>query len=492
MSHMSDDVSATPSSAAEIRETHGAVVVLIAERAYKVKKPVNLGFLDFTTLGARHHACLREFELNRRFAPDVYLDVAAVAGSDGRIGDYLVVMRRMPDASRLSTLVREGADVDDQLRTLAQMIATFHAAADRSTAIAVEGTAPSLRRRWGNNLDESKIYRGTLLGSELYDAIAGLAMRYIDGREPLLAERSTAGLVVDGHGDLVSEDIFCLPDYPRVLDCIEFDDRLRAIDVLDDVAFLAMDLEHLGRPDLATRFLRWYMEFSGTPTVSSLEHHYIAYRAFVRAKVSCVKATQGMPGAADDADVLARLALRHLRVGEVTLTLVGGAPGTGKSTLAAALADKYGAVLLSSDVVRKESRTVDAADRYSAAAKEATYRELLDRARLALEHGESVVADATWTTSQQRNLARHVATETSSRLVALECRTPRDQAAVRAARRLASGGATSDAGADVARRLDACREPWPEAVGIDTSATVEQALDAASVAVERGRAGSGT
>ena len=337
-----------------VRETHSAVVLLVGDRAYKIKKPVDLGFLDFRTEASRRSVCRRELELNRRLAPDVYLDVIAIRGSEGHTYEHGIVMRRMPEDLRLSAMIRRGVDVDDHLRSLARLIAGFHARADRGPQIAEEGSSTGLRRRWSDNLRETEVFRGDLLVEPLHDEISRLALRYIDGRQSMLDRRAADGLSVDGHGDLIAGDVFCLPDYPRVLDCMEFDDRLRWLDVLDDVAFLAMDIEYLQRPDLAERFFAWYLEFSGQRAVDSLRHHYVAYRAFVRAKVACIQATQGLAAAVVDADSYARIALRHLQAGEVTLVLVGGAPGTGKTTLAQGIADHRGWVLLSSDKVRRE------------------------------------------------------------------------------------------------------------------------------------------
>ena len=253
-----------------------------------------------------------------------------------------------------------------------------------------------MRGRWIDNLRETDQFRGRYLDACAHAEVERLAMRYLDGRGPLFAARAAAGLVRDGHGDLIADDIFCLPDGPRVLDCLEFDDRLRYVDVLDDVAFLAMDLERIGAPELARRFLDWYAEFSQTPTVASLEHHYIAYRAFVRAKVACLAADQGVDHAASRAVMLTDLALRHLRSGAVTLLVVGGMPGAGKTTLCTALAQRLGWTLLRSDQVRHELFDANAADRYSATATAATYAELLRRGRAALSLGASVILDATW------------------------------------------------------------------------------------------------
>ncbi len=465
--------------AAAVRETHSAVVILVGDRAYKVKKPVDLGFLDFRSLEARRGVTGRELELNRRLAPDVYLDVATVSGSDGHPSEYVLVMRRMPEAARLSTMIREGTPVDEHLSRLARLVARFHAGALRGPAIAAEGGADALRRRWTANLLETERFRGSLLSADDHAELTELVQQYIAGRQPLFAERAAAGCVVDGHGDLIADDVFCLADGPRVLDCLEFDDRLRWVDVLDDVGFMAMDLERLGRPDLAERFLDRYAEFSGAVPVRSLQHHYVSYRAFVRAKVSCIRAAQGDRSSVSEIETYVDLALTHARAAQVSLVLVGGAPGTGKTTLAAGLADRMGGVLLSSDRVRTEVAGVPPDRRYAPEGKAATYAELLHRAEQALRHGEDVVLDATWGAGEPRRSAEELAARTCSRLFALECRVDPAVAAARAERRLLAGTDSSEAGAQVSRALAAAREAWPQARAIDTSGTAKQSLAAA-------------
>ena len=471
-----------PGEATELRETHSAVVILAGDLAYKFKKPVDLGFLDFRTEAARRRACRREVELNRRLAPDVYLDVIRIEGSAGRSLDHGVLMRRMPSRLRLSTLVTEGVDVRADLRALAGQVAAFHATARRGSRISAAGRAAALRRRWTNNLNESQRFCGSVLPALLHARIADLALAYVDGRADLLAERAAAGLVVDGHGDLTAEDVFCLPDHPRALDCIEFDDRLRYVDVLDDVAFLAMDLEHLGRPDLGKLFLRAYLAASEAPTVRTLEHHYIAYRAFVRAKVSCIQHDQGRPGAAEQGRRYAELAAEHLQAGQMRLIAVAGPPGTGKTTVAARLAGRLGYRLLSTDDIRRELH-IPAAARYTEAAKTATYEALLERASNLLRRGECVVADATWGTAASRAAVDQVATRTRSRFQPLECRLPSAVAAGRAQARLESGASTSEAGAEVAGELARQWIGWAPATVIDTSGPIDDALAAAVTAV---------
>jgi aminoglycoside phosphotransferase family enzyme/predicted kinase len=463
---------------AALAETHSAVVFFLGDRAYKLKKPVALGFLDFSTLEARAAACRRETELNRPFAPGVYLGVADIRDPVGRVCDHLVVMRRMPAGRRLSTLVRARAPVDGPLREAARALAARHAAGPRSPQIAAQGSRDATSARWAASIGQLRGSAGRLPAAADIDDIERLAGRFLAGRAALFEERIRGGRVVDGHGDLLADDIFCLDDGVRILDCLEFDDRLRWLDGLDDAAFLAMDLERLGAPDLAERFTGWYAEYSGDPAPASLRHHYVAYRAFVRAKVACLRAGQrGDQHAWAEARQLAGLTLSHLRAGAVTLVLVGGLPGTGKTVLAGELAGRLGFTVLSSDQIRKELAGVAPEQRcpvpwgtgiYTAAWTERTYRELLHRAGLLLALGESVIVDASWASAGQRAAAAALAATTHADLVPLQCTAPADIAQRRLAARQ---GGVSDADAAVARKMAAAQERWAEAVTIDTGGT---------------------
>jgi aminoglycoside phosphotransferase family enzyme len=298
------------------------------------RSPVRTGFLDFSTRASREAACHRETELNRRFSPDVYLGVADVQGPDGRPCDHLVVMRRMPAKRHLSAPVRAGAPVTGAVREVARRLAAWHATAPRGPEISAEGGLDALRDRWTASFSDVRPFHGTVLDTAVATEIEHLTLRFLDGRARLFDRRIREGRSIDGHGDLIADDIFGLDDGPRILDCLEFDDRLRWLDGLDDAAFLAMDLERLHMNGLARDFLDWYADYSGDPAPASLRHHYVAYRAFVRVKVACLRAAQGGPHAASEARDLARLTLRHLRAGAVTLVLTGGLPCTGKTSLA--------------------------------------------------------------------------------------------------------------------------------------------------------------
>jgi predicted kinase len=299
--------------------------------------------------------------------------------------------------------------------------------------------------------------------------------RYLAGREPLLAERIAQGRVVDGHGDLLADDIFCVDDGPRILDCLEFDDRLRWGDVIYDVGFLAMDLERLGRGDLARAFLDWYRELSAETHPRSLEHHYIAYRALVRAKVSCLKG-----GLDDRLEAGAYLAQchRHLRAGRVRLVVVGGLPGTGKTTVSNGIGQSLGWPVLSSDELRKQDAGLDVRDHaaaaygaglYTPAIVDATYGRLLSRARTLLEHGESVVLDASFAQPRWRSGAAAMALEAHADLVELRCELPTEVAAGRLAERIRDRTDASDADPEIARAMAGSFATWPSALGVDTA-----------------------
>jgi uncharacterized protein len=478
--------------AAAIAETHSAVVVFVGDRAFKLKKAVDLGFLDFRRRETREVVCHREVALNRRLSPDVYLGVADVRGPDGELCDHLVVMRRMPTDRRLSSMVVAGGDVSTHLWHLAHLLAAFHARAERGPAADEAAGRDAQARLWAGNTAGMLALTGHFLDAGEIEVVDRLAREYLAGRGHLFERRVAEGRACDGHGDLLADDVFCLDDGPRVLDCIEFDDRLRMGDALADVAFLAMDLEHLGRPDLADRFLTAYREHADDSWPRSLAHHYVAYRAQVRAKVTAIRADQGDEGAAAEAGGLLAMARRHLQVGTVRLVVVGGLPGSGKSTLCTGLGDTLDATVLRSDEIRKElaghppHRPTPAPygeGLYTPRRTEATYRETLRRARIALSLGETVVVDASFIDAAHRAEARTIGADTHATLVDLRCTTAPEVAAERIRRRLAAGGDASDATPDIATAMAADEAPWPSAHTVDMTHGPGAGLAAAMAAI---------
>lgn len=479
--------------AARVVETHISTLFFVNDRVYKSKKPVRNDFVDFTTIESRRDACHREVDLNRRLAPDVYLGVASITLDRADL-DHVVVMRRLPQERRLSARL-DDPDIDDDLRTLAHQMAAFHGRAARSPAIDMAASPATLDALWSTGIEQVATFTHDVLDLDDVARVGLLAREFVAGRHRLLNERIDSGKICDGHGDLQAEDVFVLDDGPRVLDCLEFDDQLRYGDVLGDVAFLAMDLERLGRRDLGDRFLDAYREFSASTWPDSLAHHYMAYRAHIRAKVTCLRHRQNAdPESAALARALHDLALAHLEAARVRLILVGGSPGTGKSTVSRDLGDRLGAVVLSSDVVRDELFPRHPAEdhpfgdlldsgRYEPSRVEAVYAEMLRRAEMLLEHGHSVVLDASWLDPSRRDRARAIAHATTSSLHELRCTCPDDIAAERVRVRTAAGGDASEATPEIAIALAEAALPWPEAVLIDTHEGAHDAVSAAESAV---------
>ncbi len=450
----------------KVVETHTAVLFFLGEHVYKLKKALDLGFLDHTDREARLAACRNEVDLNRRLAPDVYLGVVDLLGEDGLLIDHLVDMRRMPDDRRLSRLIEEGSDVDAAVRQVAHAIAGLHGRGTSDPDHDRRALVGAVRDRWRAGFDQVRTLAVDQAVADAMDDTEELALRYLAGRGPLFEDRIAGGWVRDGHGDLLADDIFVLDDGPRILDCLEFGDEYRWGDVLSDVAFLAMDLERLGRADLARTFLELHRELTADRWPASLAHHYIAYRAHIRAKVGVVRAAQGDEGYGASVPRSLELALDHLRAAQVQVILVGGAPGTGKSTLAASLGDQLGAVVLRTDEVRHQA-PIEGGDPYAPEAVAATYREVLLEARRLVELGEHVILDATWRSEAHRELARRLAVDASCVLTELRCTLPRAEADERIRRRRAARNDPSEVTPEIAADLAAQFETWPQATEID-------------------------
>ncbi|OBG22048.1 hypothetical protein A5765_20960 [Mycolicibacterium celeriflavum] len=431
---------ATGNLDAQVRETHTGLVVLIGDRAFKVEKPVATDFLDFSTPERRREACAHEVILNRRLSPDSYFGVGHFTDPVTGGAEPVIVMRRYPDSSRLASLIRSGRPVHDHLDAIAERLADFHRDTPRGAAIDACGEASAIAKRWQDNLDELDRYVGSVIGADPVRDVRRLADQFIAARAPLLAQRIADRRIVDGHADLLTDDIFCLADHLAILDCLEFDDKLRYVDAIDDAAFLAMDLEFLGREDLGDFFLDAYSGQAADPAPKALRDFYIAYRAVVRAKVDCVRVMQGHLEASADARRHIDIALKHLRSGTVRLIVVGGGPGTGKSTLARALAEPLDAEVISTDDVRRQMLETGAiagtagafnAGLYTPANVAAVYDEVLQRADAALRSGRSVILDGTWRDPGQRERARLIAEHLNCPVVELTCSAPLDEAVAR-------------------------------------------------------------
>jgi uncharacterized protein len=476
-----------------LAETNISVIRASDVLAYKTKRPVQFPFVDQRSLFSRWRLCHQEVRFNQRFSEDVYLRVEPIEDGDDVV-DYAVVMRRMPSDRRLSALVAS-ADAEPCVVAVARAIARVHVIASRSPSVTSMGTYDAVRELWRLSLDDLGAFEASIVDPARLLEVRCLAERYLGGRQALFDARVASRQIVDGHGDLLADDIYCLDDGPRLLDCLEFDRQFRCGDVLVDIAFLAMDLERLGAESLARRFVAAYDEFTDEHHPESLIAHYVAYRAVVRAKVLAYRARAGADGAAAVSHQLLELAARHLRIADIRLVVIGGLPGTGKTTLAEAMSARTGWAVVSSDAIRRELTGARAGPHaygegsHAPAVTSATYETLFDRATIALSRGESVIVDASFSDDRWRRAARETAAATSSTLVELCCELPRADAIKRMDRRLRSQVDTShvlsDATPEIASAMASDFARWPTATRVETDCDlvdlVSQSLVAAGL-----------
>lgn len=458
-----------PADDLRVHETHISWVVLAGPYAYKMKKHVNLGFLDFSTLERRRADCDAEVRLNRRLCPNVYRGVVNVVARDGtyriggpgRVVEPAVRMRRLPEEGMLPRLLT-GEAVDAALvRRIARVLARFHAKAATGPGVDEWGTLAAVRANWEENFAQAAPYIGRTLPAAYQDRIATFVAETLETRAPLFAERVAAGRVRDGHGDLHSANICVEGRALHLFDCLEFSPRYRCADVAAEVAFLAMDLDRYGRADLAAAFVDAYVRASGDRHLLDLLPFYRSYRAYVRGKVLSLGLDDPAltPDAHAEATRQARryfdLAWAHAGgVAHPALIVAMGRPATGKTTLAHALATRLGLVHLSSDRVRKELAGVAPTVRHTGAYNAGIYRPemtrrtytaLHRRAGRWLRRGQSVVLDATYGDPAERAAVSRLARRTGARLLVFVCEADEATIRERLVARAADATAVSDA-----------------------------------------------
>jgi len=424
-------------------QTQMSCVFLTDEHAYKIKKPVNLGYLDYTTLNRRLHFCEQEIILNQRLCPGVYLEVVAITfdgktyalGGTGKAIDYAVKMKRLPDERLLNHMLRQNAVTLEMMDALARKLAQFHEEAQSSDKIASFGNSACITQNTEENFSQTEMYIGRVLSKTHFERIRDYTRDFIRKQTPLIQKRVSEQRIRDCHGDLHAQHI-CFWHDICVFDCIEFNERFRYCDVASEVAFLAMDLEHSGKADISRHFIKRYIAYSGDADIPAMLNFYKCYRAYVRGKVACFTLDDPLvngtakQNSIETAQSYFDIALSYSRSRPMLIVMLG-MTGSGKTTMAAALAGHCGAVHLSSDVTRKHLAGISPTEHrydeldtglYSPGFNRRTYDAIIAQSAEILEEGTSVVLDAAFLKHAERKRARAMAQQKGADMLLVECR----------------------------------------------------------------------
>jgi aminoglycoside phosphotransferase family enzyme/predicted kinase len=462
----------------ELVETHISCVFLAGDQVYKLKKPVRYDFLDFSTVELREHACCEELRLNRRLAPQAYVDVVPITrtaagelqigglqiGGQGQPVDWLVHMRRLPTELTLEALHQRGELRPEQIDRLAGVLVDFY-----RSLVPLPITAEEYRQRVeshvrGNRRELMSVAHH--LPPSAIERVHAFQLQLLKLQPEVFDARARTGKIVEGHGDLRPEHI-CLTEPPAIFDCIEFSADFRSLDVVDELAFLAAECDFLGADWVGSRLFARYCELSGDRPPEVLLDFYKSYRACVRAKVAALRADQVQ---GQECEAATAEALRHLQLADKYAVLwsrplvliVGGLSGTGKSTLAAAIAEALGAEPLRTDVIRKELfSAADSEELYRPESRERVYDEMFARAKQLHSDRISVVLDGTFGSTAAIRGAVQIASGPRALLLAIECVCPPEVARERISRRRAAGRDPSDARPELHEQQRQSWQPWP-------------------------------
>ena len=466
-------------SAIRVIETHISFVILTGPYAYKIKKAVNFGFLDFSSLADRKHFCHEEVRLNQRLTSGLYLDVLPITGSvdapvldgDGEAIEYAIRMRQFPQHQLLDQMQQRGELGNGHIDALTHQIARFH-----QQAPVVPGNHPlanpgAIMAPVQQNFEQIRLMLSEAADLAQLDALESWAADSFKRLQPLLEQRCAQGSVRECHGDIHLGNATLLDGEVVLFDCIEFNEPFRLIDIACDAMFLAMDLEDRNLHALAHRFTNGWLEQTGDYGSLPLINFYKAYRAMVRAKVSLFRLAQENDPQVK-AEVMAQyrsyaaLAESYCAIPSRFLAITHGVSACGKSTVAMQLVEQLGALRLRSDVERKRLFGEQILPGnpwrsaiYSDEATAATYQQLHEQATAALQAGFPVVIDATYLKHAQRQQAAHVAETCGVPLLILDCQAPDAIIAGWLAMRQGEGNDPSDATSEVITAQQASREP---------------------------------
>ena len=490
-----------PVEAFELIETHISWVLLTGQFVYKIKKPVNFGFLDFSTLEKRHRYCQEEIRLNRRLAPSLYVGVVAITGSEekpelngqGPVIEYAVKMKQFPQTTQLDRLLAERGLDNAVMDKLAHKVATFHLTVEPVAQDSGYGDFEHIQQPVLENFSQ---IRNSISDKNILPTLEKLerwSVKKLEMLRDAIQQRKAQGFVRECHGDMHLRNIALWNDEILIFDCIEFNENFYWIDVISEIAFLIMDLEDRKHDALARRFLNSYLEMTGDYEGLRLLRFYKVYRAMVRAKVDALRVGQEQPDTAEYTqtfnDFLQYLHLAEIYIcpSEPCLLINHGLSGSGKSVGTQRLLENFSAVQVRSDVERKRLFNVDLKSGthpgyeqgiYSSAATDKTYSRLLSIAKCLLSAGYSVVIDAANLKEAQRQPFIELASLMRIPYYILNYTAPEHILEERVSLRLQSGDDISDATLEVLKHQIKTQEPLTDderlfTIDIDTSREID-------------------
>jgi aminoglycoside phosphotransferase family enzyme/predicted kinase len=487
-----------PPASVSHKETHISHLFFAGELVYKVKKSVRYSFLDYSTVEKRRYFLQEELRLNRRLAPSVYIGVLPIAFDDlgWRLGgwtepaEYTLVMRRLPDKRMLPFLLDTGQVTAAMMRELAELLARFHADAERVTGIDPDRYPALVQAQWNDNLADLAQAPRQVIDPENCHVIEKFGAEFFLRHCETLKRRAANGWLRDVHGDLHTEHVCFAPEGIQIFDCIEFEPKFRQCDLASEIAFLMMDMDVRGGDSLIAPFLQRYRQMIDDTAADELLPFWQCYRALVRAKVYALRGASGFDIASRYARYASRLAWTPV---QPFIVLVSGLTGSGKSTLARELSERTGVPTINSDIVRKMLAGKPGRETvpykqgiYSAGMTEKTYAKMAEEAEKLILSGRGVILDGTFLIRSQQQKILGLAQKHKIPLLAIHCMVSDDITQERLAQRASVGTDVSDGRwevyvqqKDVFEALDDI--PAAARLELDTDAT----LDTLAVACEK-------
>ncbi len=469
----------------EIIETHISWVLLTGQYAYKIKKPLNLGFLDFSTLEKRHYYCTEELRLNRRLAPHIYLGVITITGNEnspmlggsGAPIEYAVKMQQFSQQAQLDHMVAQGRLLSTHIDQLAEIVSVFHDSIAIAEPDSLYGLPAKIHQPVMENFSQIQPHLTTTLDINQLEQLRIWSEAEFHRHESIFQSRKNNHFIRECHGDMHLGNMALLQGSIILFDCLEFNENLRWIDVISEITFLTMDLDSHTHQALAWRFLNAYLQLTGDYAGLQVLRYYQVYRALVRAKVACIRITQQVqvqvnpaqqPIAYQQYKNYVNLAEHYTQRHGTPLIITHGLSGSGKTTCTQLLLESLGAIRLRSDIERKriahlplQARSSPSINRglYTTAASQRTYAYLADLAHTVIQSGYPVIIDAAFLTQEQRELFHRLADNMKIPFIILDFQAPEAVLRTRIIQRMRDGHDASDADLEVLEHQLAHHEP---------------------------------